>query len=113
MALVSHAGGAVIGAVGVVVLANVIENTWRGDDTRDDRTALTYGGVTRQVTRTSCMTSVVGKRGRSTVARSSMKASTVTTGREGLSLPRIWWVQRSSTRPARLRPVTSARSKIL
>jgi hypothetical protein len=40
MALVSHAGGAVIGAVGVVVLANVIENTRRGDDTRDDRTVL-------------------------------------------------------------------------
>ena len=50
MALVSHAGGAVIGAVGVVVLAYVIENNRRGDDESDDRTALTDGGVTRQAT---------------------------------------------------------------
>ena len=90
MALVSHAGGAVLGAVGVVMLAYGIGNNWRDDDESDDRTVLTYGGVTRQATRTSFITSVVGKRGRSTVARCRMKASTVTIGREGLLLPRVW-----------------------
>ena len=71
MALVSHAGGAVIGAVGVAVLAYVIGNKRRGDDESDDsggRTALTDSGVTRQATPTSSTTSVAGKRGRSTVA---------------------------------------------
>ena len=91
MALVSHAGGAVLGAVGVAVLAYVIGNNRRGDDESDGRTALTDGGVKRQATPTSSTTSVAGKRGRSTVAWSSMKASTVATGREGLSLPCIRW----------------------
>ena len=53
MALVSHAGGAVIGALGIVVLAYVIGNNRRGNDESDesdDRTALTDGGVTRQAT---------------------------------------------------------------
>ena len=56
MALVSHAGGAVIGAVGVAVLAYVIGNNRRGDDESDDRTALTDGGVTRQTTPTTAAT---------------------------------------------------------
>ena len=56
MALVSHAGGAVIGAVGVAVLAYVIGNKRRGDDESDDRTVLTDGGVTRQTTPTTAAT---------------------------------------------------------
>ena len=56
MALVSHAGGAVIGALGIVVLAYVIGNNRRGDDESDDRTALTDGGVTRQATPTTAAT---------------------------------------------------------
>ena len=56
MALVSHAGGAVIGAVGVAVLAYVIGNNRRGDGESDDRTALTDGGVTRQTTPTTAAT---------------------------------------------------------
>ena len=59
MALVSHAGGAVIGAVGVVVLAYVIGNNRRGDDKSGGsggRTALTDGGVTRQATTTTAAT---------------------------------------------------------
>ena len=56
MALVSHAGGAVLGAVGVAVLAYVIGNNRRGDDESDDRTALTDGGVTRQTTPTTAAT---------------------------------------------------------
>jgi hypothetical protein len=56
MALVSHAGGAVLGAVGVAVLAYVIGNNRRGDDESDDRTVLTDGGVTRQTTPTTAAT---------------------------------------------------------
>mgnify|MGYP006866531588 FL=1 len=56
MALVSHAGGAVLGAVGVAVLAYVIGNNRRGDGESDDRTALTDGGVTRQTTPTTAAT---------------------------------------------------------
>jgi hypothetical protein len=56
MALVSHAGGAVLGAVGVAVLAYVIGNNRRDDDESDDRTALTDGGVTRQATPTTAAT---------------------------------------------------------
>jgi len=56
MALVSHAGGAVIGALGIVVLAYVIGNNRRGDDESDDRTALTDGGVARQATPPTAVT---------------------------------------------------------
>ena len=55
MALVSHGGGAVIGALGIVVLAYVIGNNRRGDES-DDRTALTDGGVARQATPPTAVT---------------------------------------------------------
>ena len=56
MALVSHAGGAVLAAVGVAVLASATGNSRRADNESDDRTALTYGGVTRQTTPTTAAT---------------------------------------------------------